>query len=78
MSYWKSYKPSWKNSGHYKVGLLLNNYFWMGILGILYPKIGFNSEFGQVLCIKGVQNDSCQIYFIIFGHFYQFLQILEV
>jgi hypothetical protein len=45
--------PHAKNSGHSKVGLFLNNYFWMGILGILYPKIGFKSEFGQVLCIKG-------------------------
>jgi hypothetical protein len=27
---------------------------------------------------KGVQKDSCRIYFIIFGHFYQFLQILKV
>jgi hypothetical protein len=53
MSYWKCYEPSCKNSGHSKVGLFLNNYFWMGILEILYPKIWSKSEFGQAYCTKG-------------------------
>jgi hypothetical protein len=32
------------------VGIFINNYFYIGVLGILCIKIRFKSEFGQAHC----------------------------
>jgi hypothetical protein len=52
MSYWKCYEPLCNNSGHYQVGIFINKYFCIGILGILCIKIQFKSEFGQAHCAE--------------------------
>jgi hypothetical protein len=57
MSYWKCCAPSCKNLGHYKVGVFINNYFSIGILGILYLRIWFKSGFDQAHCVEGLKSN---------------------
>jgi hypothetical protein len=45
-----------KNSGHYKVGIFINNYFCIGALEILCIKIQFKSEFGQAHCVEWLKS----------------------